>query len=146
PEGLSRPRLGPVATGLGEVFHYTVSSPKRDLIELRAFQDWAIRPALRTVPGTAEINSWGGLEKQYQVRIDPARLIEYGISFDQVMSALKANNLNVGGGHLQRGGDMYVLHGVGRTSNVEQIADIVVATPREGVSVRVKQVADVSIG
>ncbi len=145
-EGQPRPRLGPVATGLGEVFHYTVSSRKRDLTEVRTLQDWSIRPALRTVPGTAEINSWGGLEKQYQVRIDPVRLVEYGVTFEQVVQALKANNLNVGGGYLQRSGSMFLVHGIGRTQGVESIGNIVVATPRDGVAVRVKQVADVAVG
>jgi cobalt-zinc-cadmium resistance protein CzcA len=71
PETVQRPRLGPVATGLGEVFHYLVTSDYKDLTELRTLQDWVLKPALRMVPGTAEINGWGGLEKQYQVRIDP---------------------------------------------------------------------------
>src|SRR5262245_55470382 len=84
PEGTARPRMGPVATGLGEVFHYLVRSPKRDLAQVRSLQDWVIRPALRTVPGTAEVNSWGGLEKQFQVRVDPLRLRKYELSFEQV--------------------------------------------------------------
>src|SRR5437588_3987272 len=75
PEGMPRPTLGPVATGVGEVFHYVIRSKTRDLTELRTLQDWVIRPALRTVPGTAEVNSWGGKQKQYQVRIDPERLL-----------------------------------------------------------------------
>ena len=72
PDGiLAKPKMGPVATGLGEVFHYVVTGQGKDLTDLRTTQDWIIRPALRTVPGTAEINSWGGLEKQYQVRVIP---------------------------------------------------------------------------
>jgi cobalt-zinc-cadmium resistance protein CzcA len=146
PEGLPRPRMGPVATGLGEVFHYTITSPRRSMVQLRHLQDWTIRPALRTVPGTAEINSWGGLERQFQVRADPARLLEYNVSFDQLLQAVRANNLNVGGGYLERAGDMYLVHGIGRTYDLEQIRNIVVATPRPGLSVRVENVAEVKEG
>src|SRR5581483_8223345 len=105
PEGVPRPELGPVATGLGEVLHYHVKASGRqhpDLTLLRTTQDWIVRPALRTVPGSAEINSWGGLEKQYQVRIDPRRLFKYNLSLQQVMDAIRANNLNVGGGYVDR--------------------------------------------
>jgi cobalt-zinc-cadmium resistance protein CzcA len=151
-EGLPRPRLGPVATGLGEVFHYTVRSTKpgpstpAELRRLREIQDWVLRPALRTVAGTAEINSWGGLETQYQVRIDPDKLLKYNLSFDQVMQAVRSNNLNVGGGHLERAGSMYVVHGIGRTYTVPQIGEIVVSTPRGGVPVYVRDVAEVAVG
>src|SRR5262245_37749932 len=96
-EGIQRPRLGPVATGIGEVFHYLLTSPRKDLAELRTLQDWVVKPALRTVPGTAEINGWGGLEKQYEVRIDPERLLQYDVTFAQVTQAVRDNNLNVGG-------------------------------------------------
>src|SRR4029077_12448386 len=109
PEGMPHPTLGPVATGLGEVFHYLVTSDRRDLTELRTVQDWVIRPALRTVPGTAELNSWGGLQKQCQVRIDPERLLKYDLTFPQVVQALRDNNLNVGGGNLQNAGEMLLI-------------------------------------
>jgi len=145
PEGMPRPSLGPVATGLGEVFHYLITSEQRDLAELRTLQDWVIRPALRTVPGTAEINSWGGLQKQYQVRIDPERLLKYDLTFPQVVQALHDNNLNVGGGNLQHAGEMLLIQGIGRTETLEQIRDIVV-TVRETVPIRVGNVADVRIG
>src|SRR5262249_57832034 len=106
PEGTARPRMGPVATGLGEVFHYLIRSPKRDLAQVRSLQDWVVRPALRAVPGTAEVNSWGGLEKQFQVRIDPLKLRKYDVSFEQVAQAVRANNLAVGGGHFRPAGEM----------------------------------------
>src|SRR5262249_46213172 len=75
PQGIGRPKMGPVANGLGEVFHYVVTGQGTDVTDLRTIHDWVIRPPMRTVPGTAEINSWGGYEKQYQIRIDPQRLI-----------------------------------------------------------------------
>jgi cobalt-zinc-cadmium resistance protein CzcA len=144
-EGMPRPRLGPIATGLGEVFHYLLSSDRVDLMELRNLQDWVLKPALRTVPGTAEINGWGGLEEQYQVLVDPRKLLKYNVSFDQVVQALRDNNLNVGGGVVPRSGELLLVQGVGRTNRVERIADIVV-TAREGSPVLVRHVAAVRTG
>ena len=79
PPGIERPKLGPVSTGLGEVFHYVVSGEGDDVTQLRTIHDWVIKPKLRTVKGTAEVNSWGGYEKQYLVRIDPPRLMKHGL-------------------------------------------------------------------
>jgi cobalt-zinc-cadmium resistance protein CzcA len=147
PEGISRPRLGPVATGMGEVFHYLISSGRTDpteLTELRTVQDWMLKPALRTVPGTAEINSWGGFEKQYQVRIDPTRLLKYNVTFAQVEQALRDNNLNAGGGSLSRAGEILLVRGVARPVDLDQIRQIPI-TARAGVPVRVSHVAEVCI-
>ena len=151
-DSASRPKMGPVATGLGEVYHYLLRRPtppgmtdQENLTELRTLQDWVIRPRLRGVPGVAEVNSWGGLEKQYHVEADPARLAKYGLAWEQVGEALKKNNLNVGGGLLSRGGEARTLQGVGLVTNVAQIADIVLAV-HDGVPIRVGDVADVHIG
>src|SRR5262245_823086 len=145
PAGIHRPEMGPVATGLGEVFHYIVTSDSKDLTEVRTVHDWVIKPALLTVPGVAEVNSWGGFEKQYEVRIDPTRLIKYGVSFDEVTEAVEANNLNAGGGNISTGGGMLLVQGIGRATNAEQIANIVVKA-KNGVPVHVHDVADVEIG
>jgi cobalt-zinc-cadmium resistance protein CzcA len=145
PGGMPRPTLGPVATGMGEVFHYLVTSDRGDRTELRTLQDWVVRPALRTVPGTAEINGWGGLQKQYQVHIDPDRLLKYDVTFDQVVRALHDNNLNVGGGSLDRAGEMLLVSGTGRTTTVDQIRAVPV-TARKGVLVLVGDVAKVRTG
>ncbi len=145
PIGIERPKMGPVTTGLGEVFHYIVTSKGNDLTELRTTHDWVIKPKMRTVKGTAEINSWGGYEKQYQVRIDPDKLIKHGLTFDEVVESVEKNNRNVGGGNIRQNSQMLLVHGVGRTVNVEQIANIVV-TARDGVPVKVGDVADVQIG
>lgn len=143
--GIPRPQMGPIATGLGEVFHYIVRSDRHDITELRTLHDWTIKPALRAVPGVAEVNSWGGFEKIYEVQIDPDRLIKHNLSFSEVTEALEANNANVGGGNLARGGGTLLVHGLGRVSSVEQIADIPVAA-RDGVPIRVRDVAEVKIG
>jgi len=157
PQGIERPKMGPVSTGLGEVFHYVlrlegvdISALPRErqiekLTELRTIQDWVVRPQLRTVSGTAEVNSWGGFEKQFQVRIDPDRVIKHGLTFDEVVQAVKANNRNVGGGNITRNTEMLLVHGIGRTVNIEQIENIVIKA-KDGVPIRVGDVAEVQIG
>ncbi len=157
PVGILRPRLGPISTGLGEVFHYTVtlknwnfekaSEAERmeKLTYLRTIHDWSIRPALRTVPGVAEVNSWGGYEKQYQVRPDPDRLLKHGLTFADVVEALERNNQNVGGGGVTRGNQFYLVHGLARTVDLAQIRGVVI-TAKDGVPITVGQVADVELG
>jgi cobalt-zinc-cadmium resistance protein CzcA len=144
PPGVDRPEMGPVSTGLGEVFHYTLAAEDGDLTRARTLQDWDVKPTMRTVPGSAEINSWGGLKKQYQVRLDPVRLVKYGLKFDQVLEAVASNNLNVGGGSIRQSGDTVLIHGVGRTIGVEQIKGIVI-TALDGVPIRVRDVAEVVV-
>ncbi len=145
PPEVARPRMGPVATGLGEVFHYVVSGQGTDITDLRTIHDWVIKPVMRTVPGTAEINSWGGYEKQYQIRLDPQRLIEHGLTFDEVVEAVKKNNLNVGGGNISRPSGMLLVQGIGRTVNLDEIRNIVVAASG-GVPIRVADLGQVQIG
>ncbi len=145
PEGIARPTMGPVSTGLGEVFHYFLIGRGSDLTELRTMHDWVVKPQLRPVSGVAEVNSWGGFEKQYQVRINPTLLLKFRLTFDQVIEAVRNNNLNVGGGSIDVGGDNLLVHGVGRTIGTEQIGNIVVAA-ENGVSIRVCDVAEVTIG
>ncbi|MCC6419632.1 MAG: efflux RND transporter permease subunit [Gemmataceae bacterium] len=158
PEGVERPSLGPVATGLGEVFHYVVTAPGYDfstlpeaerikkLIELRTLHDWIIRPQLRTVKGVAEVTSWGGYEKQYQVRIDPERLIKYGLTFDEVFRKVRdESNYNAGGGSIRQKTQMFLVHGVGRAGSAEDLRAVVLGA-REGVPVRLGDVADVEVG
>jgi cobalt-zinc-cadmium resistance protein CzcA len=145
PAGLNRPQMGPVSTGLGEVFHYFLIGRGTNLTDLRTKHDWDVKPLLRTVPGTAEVNSWGGLEKQYQVRIDPTLLLKYDLTFNQVMQAVCDNNLNVGGGSIDVAGDNLLIHGVGRTIGTKDVGDIVVAA-KDGVPIHVSDVAEVVIG
>jgi cobalt-zinc-cadmium resistance protein CzcA len=146
PEGIGRPQLGPIATGLGEVFHYlvTTDNTNRTLTELRELHDWVIKPELRKVPGVAEVNSWGGFEKQFHVVVEPERLIKYGLTFQDVFEALEANNRNVGGGQVVVSGDAMLVHGIGLATTVEQIGNIVVAT-HDGTPVRIRDVGRVQI-
>ncbi|MCZ2342651.1 MAG: CusA/CzcA family heavy metal efflux RND transporter [Bacteroidales bacterium] len=143
--GIARPKMGPVATGLGEVFHYVVTGQGTEITELRTIHDWVIKPPMRTVPGTAEINSWGGYEKQYQIRMSPDRLIKHDVTFSEVVEAVQKNNFNVGGGNINQQGGMLLVQGLGRTTDLEQIRQIVI-TAKEGVPVCVSDVAEVMIG
>ncbi|MCE9554254.1 MAG: CusA/CzcA family heavy metal efflux RND transporter [Planctomycetes bacterium] len=145
PSGIASPRMGPVSTGLGEVFHYVLTSSGNDLTELRTIHDWVVKPQLRKVPGVAEINSWGGNEKQYQVRIVPDRLLKYQLTFEDVVQAVERNNRNVGGGSISQGTKMLLVHGLGRTVTLDQIRNIVI-TSQDGTPVRVRDVAEIQIG
>ena len=145
PEGIDKPKMGPVSTGLGEVFHYVVTGQGDDITQLRTIHDWHVKPAMRTVRGTAEVNSWGGYEKQYQVRLDPQKLVKYGLTFDDVATALGKNNRNVGGGTIRQESGLLIVQGQGRVGTIDQIKEVVV-TAKDGVPVKVKDVAEVQIG
>jgi cobalt-zinc-cadmium resistance protein CzcA len=147
------PILGPVSTGLGEVFQYTLELPndgnsklsEAELMERRSIQDWVVRPMLRSISGVAEINSYGGYEKQYQVLVNPDRLRHYQLSMDEVRTAIAANNANSGGGILPQGAEQFLVRGVGLARSVEDIGNIVLKEER-GVAVFVRDVAQVKIG
>ncbi len=145
PDGLDRPKMGPVSTGLGEVYHYVITGKGDDVTELRTVHDWVVRPQMRAVPGVAEVNSWGGYERQYQVRIDPSKVAKYGLTFDRVTAAVRENNQNVGGGVIDRGSGSLLVAGVGRTTTLDQIRAIQIAV-QDGVPVLLGDVAEVKIG
>ena len=150
PEGLE-PMLGPPATAMGEVLHYLV---ERDtlagavdsavLIDLTNVQEYIVKPLLRTVPGVAAVNSWGGMPQQYQVNADPARLAGYGLTLRDVEEALAANNANFGAGYLEDRGERLTVRGLGRVSDTTDIGNVVLAT-RGATPVRVRDVATVTI-
>ncbi|WP_432823497.1 efflux RND transporter permease subunit, partial [Trichloromonas sp.] len=147
PAGIERPELGPISTGLGEVFHYVLRSnnPERTLDELRVLHDWVVKPELRKAAGVAEVNSWGGLERQYHVIVTPEALIKYNLTFDDIFTTLQENNANVGGGQVTSGGQTLLVHGIGRVANPAEIGSIVIAA-YQGVPVRIRDVAEVRIG
>jgi cobalt-zinc-cadmium resistance protein CzcA len=152
PEDIT-PILGPVSTGLGEVFQYTIENPNdgkhklsdAELMERRSVQDWVVRPMLRSISGIAEINSFGGLEKQYQVQVNPDRLRHYQLSMQDVRDAIAKNNANSGGGILPQGAEQFLIRGVGLTRTVEDIGSIVLKEER-GIPVFVRDVSEVKIG
>lgn len=146
--------MGPVSTGLGEIFMYTVEardgakapgggefSPS----DLRTIQDWIIKPQLRNVPGVIEVNTIGGYERQLHVLPDPGRLMAYRFGFREIMTALAANNANVGAGYIERNGEQYLVRTPGQVANIAEIQDIVVGT-RNGIPVRIRDVAQVKEG
>jgi len=142
PEDLPSPTMGPVATGLGEVFHYILTSRTRSLSELRTIQDWIIRPQLRSVSGVAEVNSWGGRERQYQVVVEPARLLKYDLTLLDVFEALRQNNLNVGGGNITRAGESLLVQGVGLLTTLEEVENVVIKS-EDGAPVYVRDIGKV---
>jgi cobalt-zinc-cadmium resistance protein CzcA len=152
PQGIV-PILGPVSTGLGEVYQYTLERPddgqraltQEELMERRTVQDWVVRPLLRSIPGVAEINSQGGYVKQYQALVDPGRLRHYGLSVQQVVQAIADNNSNASGGILPQVQEQYLIRGVGLIRTLEDIGNIVVKE-QGGLPVYVKDVAAVQIG
>lgn len=152
PAGIT-PVLGPVSTGLGEVYQYTLEKPDdgkraltpQELAERRTVQDWVVRPLLRSIPGVAEINSQGGYVKQYQALVDPSRLRHYGLSVQQVVQAIASNNANTSGGILPQVTEQYLIRGVGLIRTLDDIGQIVVKE-NAGVPVFVKDVAQVQIG
>ncbi|MGH8610862.1 MAG: efflux RND transporter permease subunit [Gammaproteobacteria bacterium] len=148
------PSMGPIATGLGEIFMWTVEpkdgAKKPDGTEytptdLRTIQDWIVRPQLRNIPGVTEINTIGGYLKQFHVTPDPAKLMSYGLSFHHVLEALAKNNANVGAGYIEKRGEQYLIRVPGQVATLEEIRDIVIRTEHD-VPIRVKDLAEVLLG
>lgn len=148
------PEMGPIATGLGEIFMYTLEakpgarkpdggaySPE----DLRTLQDWVIRPQLRNTPGVTEVNSIGGFERQYHVTPLPERLSAYGLTLNDVVAALDRNNANVGAGYVERYGEQYLVRVPGQAAGIDDLKSIIV-TNRGGVPIRVADIADVGMG
>lgn len=142
PNEFERPQLGPISSGLGEIFHYTLSSnkPGRTLEQLRSIHDWIVKPQLRQVSGVAEINSWGGYERQYHLIVSPPALLKYQLTLNNVFEALEKNNSNVGGGIITSAGQGILLRGIGRVQSIEEIGQIVL-TSVNGTPVHIKDIA-----
>ncbi|HYN09803.1 MAG TPA: CusA/CzcA family heavy metal efflux RND transporter [Vicinamibacterales bacterium] len=145
PEGL-HPTLGPAATPMGEIFQYLVESESASLIELSNLQEYTIKPQLRTIPGVADVNTWGGMVPQFHVDIDPNRLTGYGLTFDDIARALSDNNSNFGAGYIEHRGERLTIRGLGRVANEADIASVVLQTRAGGTPIFVRDVASVSVG
>ena len=148
------PEMGPIATGLGEIFMWTVEpregATKPDGTEytptdLRTIQDWIVRPQLRNVPGVTEINTIGGYLRQFHVTPEPAKLIAYGLSFHDILEAISRNNANVGAGYIEKSGEQYLIRAPGQVTTLEEIRDIVIRTEAD-VPIRIRDVGDVVMG
>jgi len=148
PEGYGKPEMGPNTSGLGQVFWYTVERADKVLkedvsnMDLRSLQDWQVRLMLRTAPGVDDVMSWGGEERQFQVVIDPLRLIEYDLSFREVMEVIERNNGQVGGQYINQGAEQYLVRGLGLVENETDIGNIVVKV-EDGTPVFLRDVADI---
>lgn len=152
PEGVS-PVLGPVATAMSEVYHYTLEKasdgqkplPEEELVKRRTIQDWVVRPLLRSIPGVADINSTGGFIRQYQVLADPARLRHFGVTLQQVCDALSRNNANSGGGILPNHAEQYLVRGVGLVRTLDDIG-MIILKEAGGTPVYIRDVAAIQLG
>lgn len=145
PEGVGSPTMGPVSTGLGDIYMYAIESPDRTPSQLRELQDWVIAPQLRTVPGVAEVNATDGSVKQYQVVVSPQAMLARSVSVDDVVAALQNNNENAGGGLLERNGERVLIRSVGLAQTTSDIEQIVVKS-EDGVPVLIRDVASVELG
>ena len=153
PAGIT-PKMGPISTGLGEIFMYTVQAEKGarkkdgafySSTDLREIQDWIIKPQLRTVKGVTEVNAIGGFVKQFHVTPYPEKLISFGLTLQDVVIALQRNNLNVGAGYIEKNGEQLLVRAPGQVINLDQIGEIILGSYR-GVPVYIKNIADVLIG
>ena len=144
PQGIT-PSLGPDGTGVGHIFWYHLDAPKMDLGEQRALQDWYIKFALQTVPGVAEVASFGGFEKQYQIVVDPVKLQYYNMSLMDVMNKVKTNNNDVGGRKFEMSDMAYIIRGLGYIKNKQDVEDISLGQYK-GIPVRVKDIGSVQMG
>ena len=147
PAGIE-PAMGPISTGLGEIFMYTVSSTdegKHDAMSLRTVQDWIVRPQLRQTPGVVEVNTIGGYSKQFHVLPYPDRLLAFDLTLEDVMAALARNNTNTGAGYIERFGSQYLIRSPGQVTSLDDLKHITI-TKREGVPVTIQDVADIQLG
>lgn len=142
--------MGPIATGLGEIYHYTIRAKegyehKYSLTQLRTMQDWIVRKQLSGTPGVAEVSGWGGYVKQYEVAINTDQLNASGVSVSEVFDALQRNNANTGGSYIEQNSNQYYIRGIGVVKNLEDVANITVKTV-DGIPVKVGDVAKVQLG
>ena len=153
PEGVT-PKMGPISTGLGEIYHYSVEAKKPEtdpekrllqLMELRSLQDWYIKPRLLNVKGVVEVNTIGGFEKQFFILPDIKKMAQYGIDFDTIESAIETANQNVGGGYIQQTGEQLLVRGVGLLQNIDQIRNVVVKRLSDYRVIRVKDISTVKL-
>jgi cobalt-zinc-cadmium resistance protein CzcA len=145
PDGL-QPSLGPPATPMGEVFQYLLESDSLSLMELKNIQEYTIKPLLRTIPGVADVNSWGGMVQQFHVEADPSRLSGYGLTLKDLERALADNNGNFGAGYVETRGERFTIRGLGRLADAADIGNVVVTTRAGGTPIHVHDVAHVQPG
>src|SRR5438093_10533162 len=140
----AKPQLGPLASPIGEVYRYTLESRTMPLVDLKAYQDWVLEREFRKVPGVADVVSWGGGIKQYQVTVEPERLRAYNVTLKQVFEAVAANNANAGGSYIREGQYALMVRGIGLVQSTEDLENVVV-TALKGTPVRVRDIGHAGI-
>lgn len=151
PEGIGKPEMAPVTTGLGEIYQYVISpepgyEEKYDATELRSIQDWIIKRQLLGTPGVAEVSGFGGFVKQYEIAVDPEKLNSLDISLQEIFEALEKNNQNTGGAYIDKGPNAYFIRSEGLVNNLEEIKKIVIKVNKNGTPVLVRDAANVQFG
>src|SRR6478735_1449613 len=146
PPQYGKPEMGPVSSGLGEIFQFTVKNDALSLMQLEEVLDWQVAPALRTVPGIVEVNSFGGEDKQYQVMLDPKRLQASGVSIAQVADALEKSNANAGGGYVNYNRQQFVIGTAGLVRNLTDLQNVVIGATPQGVPITIATVGEVRYG
>ncbi|WP_394828609.1 efflux RND transporter permease subunit [Pendulispora albinea] len=146
PDRYGKPSMGPITSGLGEIYQFTVRNERLSLMELEEVLDWQIAPQLRIVPGIVEVNSFGGQDRQYQVRLDPKRMQAAGVSIAQVVTALEKSNANAGGGYIERDREQFVIGTRGLVKNLDDLGKVVIGSTPQGVPITVATVGDVEFG
>jgi len=147
-----KPVMGPISTGLGEIFHYSIEAknPEKDtekrmlqLMELRSLQDWFIKPRLLSLKGVTEVNTIGGYEKQFFIQPNINKMAKYGIHFDDIENAIERTNINVGGGYIQQTGEQVLVRGLGLLQNISDIKNVVVKRLSSYQLIKIKDIAEV---
>ncbi len=146
PAEMGEPAMGPLTTGLGEIYQFVVKGNGYSPMELRTLLDWEIAFRLRTVPGVVEVNAWGGLAKQYEVVLDPQELIAHQLTLGQVIAAVEQNNANAGSGYIERNQEQYVIRGEALVEDIRDLEEVVVDTGERGSPIFLKQVAEIREG
>lgn len=143
PPGFGQPEMGPISTGLGEIYQFEVRGEGHSLMDLRSILEWDIALQLRSVPGVVEVNSYGGELKTYEVQLDADRLVSYNIPLSRIFEALERNNFNSGGGYIEHNQEQYVVRGEGLVGTLEDVGNIVVGATRDGAPIYIKNLGDV---
>ena len=141
PPGLGNPEMGPITTGLGEIYQFEVRGEGKSLMDLRTILEWDIALRLRSVPGVVEVNAFGGELKTYEVQVDPSRLVAYNIPLDTVFEALQGNNANAGGAYIEKAQEQYVIRGEGLVERIADIDNVVVSAAQDGTPIYVRNIA-----
>lgn len=145
PAGFDSPAMGPISTGLGEIYQFEVRGGGRSLMDVRSILEWDIAFKLRSVPGVVEVNSYGGEMKTYEVQLDPDKMVSYKVSLDRVFEALERNNANAGGGYIERAQEQYVIRGEGLVEKISDIDNIVVTAAEDGTPVYIKNLGQTQL-